>query len=679
LQNNLANAYRDRIRGSKIDNLQTAIRAYEAALTVFTPKAYPRQHLSIAPVLGRCLLLKHDWSAAQDVYVGAYEAFDLVFGQGLDDIDEGDVIATSGPLFSEAAYAAIESGALEQAFDFLMEGKARLLAVSLRLQSLDLPQEKKARVTQLRNEIRDENRRKEEPGQEGELALQHLLMLREELGALVREGKGWHAPRPTVRWELRRMTSSTSREVMHLLSEGGAIVAPLITVIGGKVLLVTGEKDTATDTTVVAVPRVIDLPDLTTARLNEIMIGRHAPKIGGWFGAYAIQDLPEAESEKRFEQWIDAIESIGPDLWRLFAGALDKELTARGIKPGGRLIVLPTAALGLLPLGLARDPKTGRRLGETYEIVEAPSLEALAAAMHRLATPAAPTLAAVANPTGLIHRLALPFTETEGLLVEAHFKPASMIVLDKSNATPESVLKALKGKSYWHFSSHGSFDWKDARNSGLEMKDGQLSIGRLQEEQGALGSPRLVVLSACETGLYETDRNPEEFVGLPATFMELGAAGVVGALWQVDDAATAFLVAKFYDLHMDQGLSPPAALKAAQAWLRTSTRADLIAYGQAAVKTSRLSKAQFAALEGMVRTDKQPKSRRRAARFAPAWNFVQSRAAHGNTVSKGGRTRDLSSRPFEHPYYWGAFVSIRGCEQGVSTPLCRCVSTARSS
>jgi CHAT domain len=59
--------------------------------------------------------------------------------------------------------------------------------------------------------------------------------------------------------------------------------------------------------------------------------------------------------------------------------------------------------------------------------------------------------------------------------------------------------------------------------------------------------PRLVVLSACETGLYDTSNNPDDFVGLPATFMQLGAAGVIATLWQVDDLATALLMAKVYE------------------------------------------------------------------------------------------------------------------------------------
>ena len=45
-----------------------------------------------------------------------------------------------------------------------------------------------------------------------------------------------------------------------------------------------------------------------------------------------------------------------------------------------------------------------------------------------------------------------------------------------------------------------------------------LSVGRLLEADG-LGRPRLVVLSACETGLYDITSSPDEFIGLPATFI----------------------------------------------------------------------------------------------------------------------------------------------------------------
>ena len=41
-QNNLGTAYQDRIRGSRAENLEAAIKAFEAALTVRTREAFPQ-------------------------------------------------------------------------------------------------------------------------------------------------------------------------------------------------------------------------------------------------------------------------------------------------------------------------------------------------------------------------------------------------------------------------------------------------------------------------------------------------------------------------------------------------------------------------------------------------------------------------------------------------------------
>ena len=110
------------------------------------------------------------------------------------------------------------------------------------------------------------------------------------------------------------------------------------------------------------------------------------------------------------------------------------------------------------------------------------------------------------------------------------------------------------------------------------------------------------MLSACETGLYDTKRNPEEFVGLPATFMQLGAAGVLGTLWQVDDLATALLMAKFYEMHLGESLEPPTALGRAQAWLRQATKAELIAYVRTAATRAKVGTTALAELETMLTT-----------------------------------------------------------------------------
>jgi CHAT domain-containing protein len=366
--------------------------------------------------------------------------------------------------------------------------------------------------------------------------------------------------------------------------------------------------------------------------------------------------LTSPESDARMPEWLGAIDDLGAGLWGLFGQALDRSLKEHGVKEGARLVWLPTDALGLLPASLAQDKASGRRLGETYEIVYAPSLEALAAAARRLANPPAPSLAAAINPTGEIADLALPFTEIEGdLVAAAHFAAKARIKLDKSTATPDLVLAALKDKSYWHISSHGRFDWEDVRQSGLVMRgQAMLTLGRLLETEGSLGHPRLVALSACETGLYDINRNANEFIGLPATLMQIGATGVLSSLWPVDDLATALLMAKFYDLHLDQGLAPPAALKSAQDWLRGATKAELMRYGKEEAAKAKLDPTKLATLEGSLMV----RSRAAGSRFASISEILQKwgagKAASGQSVAT--EEQDLQSHPFEHPYNWGGFV-----------------------
>jgi CHAT domain-containing protein len=328
-----------------------------------------------------------------------------------------------------------------------------------------------------------------------------------------------------------------------------------------------------------------------------------------------------------------AIEEIGPKLWSLFAGTLDAELKAAGVKDGARLIVLPQGALGLLPLDLARDPERGRSFAETYEITNIPSLEAYLAGARTAAKASAPSLAEAVNPTG-----DLPSAEVEGAIVASHFKGRPLIKLDHASATPDVVLAGLKGKSYWHFASHGQFDWKDARETGLVMKDREvLTVGALLDARGGLGAPRLAVLSACETGLYDAAKNPDEFVGLPTAFLELGAAGVIGSLWQVDDRATALLMARFYDFHIDEGLPPPAALKQAKAWLRNATNRELTAYAQTAMKKAHAQEAHMPDL---------------AASLARRGRVIS--AANGDAAQ--APEVDPNEKQFAHPYYWSGFV-----------------------
>jgi CHAT domain len=191
----------------------------------------------------------------------------------------------------------------------------------------------------------------------------------------------------------------------------------------------------------------------------------------------------------------------------------------------------------------------------------------------------------------------------------------------------------------------GRFAWRDPRLSNLRLADGKtLAVGDLAEATG-LCPPRLVVLSACETGLYDTRRTPDEFIGWPATFMSLGATGVLSTLWLVDDRATTLLTAKFYDLHMAGGLAPAAALRQAQMWLKAASTTDLLAFIRSKVEEGALAADQLSHLEHMLQTS--PMCARIRGIFG--WLPVFAHPTPPDPASP-------SSPPFEHPFFWAGFV-----------------------
>ena len=76
-----------------------------------------------------------------------------------------------------------------------------------------------------------------------------------------------------------------------------------------------------------------------------------------------------------------------------------------------------------------------------------------------------------------------------------------------------------------------------------------------------------MVLSACQTGLGKEIRG-EGTMGLTRAFLYAGVPRVIVSLWNVNDRATAGLMATLYERMMRQGKTPTAALRDAQNALR---------------------------------------------------------------------------------------------------------------
>ena len=425
-------AYRERVRGDRADNLKKAVSAFEAALTIITRKALPRQHMSTAQSLAGTLLEAGRWHEAGLAAASAREAFLVLFGQGLNDADARWLTAAARSISSDAAYAAAQLGENDKALALAVEGRARLVAVALRLQMLDLQAEKRKRLDELRADIRIADREVEvTQGAARADAVEKLASLREEVRALVSEAHRGGGD-----------AESSLAQVRAVVPNGGAVVTPIVTRLGGKLLIVTVRSDAVAQRERRAKPAksgadatqtastyagtessssvaVVDVPELMEGKLNTLILGdKNENRRGGWLYAYLINYITdEKERDRRWPEWQAAIGNIGPRLWELIGARLDAALKEAGVGPGARLVWLPTSALGILPLGLAQDPASKRRLGDDYEIVYAPSLEALTAAQRQIAKTAPTTLAAVVNPTGGIKGWDLPGAAYEGKLV----------------------------------------------------------------------------------------------------------------------------------------------------------------------------------------------------------------------------------------------------------------------
>ena len=172
----------------------------------------------------------------------------------------------------------------------------------------------------------------------------------------------------------------------------------------------------------------------------------------------------------------------------------------------------------------------------------------------------------------------LPGTEAEIRDIQALIEKSgtSCKVLLKDDAKEENV-KSQLNQALVHIATHGFFmEDENAPSTDPMLSSGLLLAGvsDLQigtEDDGvltayeimnlSLSDLKMVVLSACETGLGEI-ASGEGIYGLQRAFFVGGAQSVVMSLWKVDDAATKDLMTTFYKEYLKTGSRREAFLNA---------------------------------------------------------------------------------------------------------------------
>ncbi|WP_333456036.1 tetratricopeptide repeat protein [Microcoleus sp. herbarium5] len=172
------------------------------------------------------------------------------------------------------------------------------------------------------------------------------------------------------------------------------------------------------------------------------------------------------------------------------------------------------------------------------------------------------------DKTGQFDRL--NFTRQESQIIQALFPANSrteFLDFEASRATATSP--NLSQYKIIHFATHGFANSAHPELSGIVMslvdEKGNPLNGflRITDIFNLKLAADLVVLSACQTGLGQNIQG-EGLVGLTRGFMYAGAQRVVVSLWSVDDEGTATLMSSFYQGMLKKGLTPAAALRAAQ-------------------------------------------------------------------------------------------------------------------
>jgi len=172
-------------------------------------------------------------------------------------------------------------------------------------------------------------------------------------------------------------------------------------------------------------------------------------------------------------------------------------------------------------------------------------------------------------------RLRSSQAEAEAIIKVAP-KGETMAALNFDANRATAMSSALSKYRIVHFATHGIVDFEHPELSGIilsmvdekgEAQDGYL---RLPEIYNLNLPADLVVLSACQTGVGKQIKG-EGLIALTRGFMYAGAPRVVASLWQVDDAATAELMAEFYKQMLINKLNPAAALRSAQLKLSHQT------------------------------------------------------------------------------------------------------------
>jgi len=268
-----------------------------------------------------------------------------------------------------------------------------------------------------------------------------------------------------------------------------------------------------------------------------------------------------------------AIQPGGEELYRILITPVEPFLDKSKF-----LCVVPDKILHYLSYGALISPATGKYLIEDYDVGTAPSSSIFAymtGSADRKAGAFEEKLLIAGDPrfsqSDFDSLANLPSAAIEAQAVSAFYhKPR---ILLRKEATETSIKTEMEKVDVVHLAMHYILNPRVEMLSGFPLTPEYSRSTGEENSNGFLQSyeiyglnlsrPRLVILSACQTGI-EQQYQGEGAVSAARPFLVAGVPTVVASLWPVDSDASAELMANFHRHRIRDFLPVTQALRRAQ-------------------------------------------------------------------------------------------------------------------
>jgi CHAT domain-containing protein len=251
--------------------------------------------------------------------------------------------------------------------------------------------------------------------------------------------------------------------------------------------------------------------------------------------------------------------AVAMDLYQLLIGAHPD---------AGTLVMVPDPTLAHVPFAALMNPVTGKHLAEEAAIVIDPSA-GLFVKLTAIAQRTPETALIVGDPEfdPVAHQglSRLPDAGDEARTIGRMYRST---VLTGDEATAVAFLSRISKPDVTHVAAHVLINPRDVMQSGIVMADGNVSIRDVMAQHVKRGS--LVVLVGCRSA----ERNGESDVGsLALAFLAAGSRSSVGALWDIDDAASRRFAIGLHTL-LRAGVRVSEAVRLTQVQMLRSKKAE---------------------------------------------------------------------------------------------------------